>query len=542
MNDTLDMPSGKPPADRTANDDQEAADTNSQVEGRYERIKAAEAAHQALLARPRVSLHLQINLGFLLIFLFVLAISVTLVLNMYSVENRLQWLEIVNEYAVEMEQTRLFEKNYFLYGTNLNDAVENAFRANDLLDRNSEEISKLLGESGQADALQNIKEYEGLLQRLEQFEKRGIRDAEYKRAKDEIEPELRKYGHQLLSYGQDMMRREKKSLTDAIARSRYITIYSLIILLVFLGIYAFYLDTHLLKTIKRFSTYARRIASGDYTPIMPARSYRDEFTELAVAFNRMILDLENREAILIQSHKMRAVGTLTAGVAHELNNPLNNITLTADMLLEDYDTLIDAERKEMIGDVVNEAGRSKKIISNLLDFARESGSQLEPLDLVHLLKETINLASNQIKLSGIKIEFQTADNLPRVHGDSQQLEQVFLNLILNSIDASPKGSKIQVIIVPADDPRYLAVKIIDFGSGIPHHILGSIFDPFFTTKGKGKGTGLGLSVSQGIVGKHGGRIRVSSREGAGSSFTVTLPVTTIPAEIGATEDLNEENP
>jgi signal transduction histidine kinase len=339
-----------------------------------------------------------------------------------------------------------------------------------------------------------------------------------------------------------MMRREKKSLTDAIARSRYITIYSLIILLVFLGIYAFYLDTHLLKTIKRFSTYARRIASGDYTPIMPARSYRDEFTELAVAFNRMILDLENREAILIQSHKMRAVGTLTAGVAHELNNPLNNITLTADMLLEDYDTLIDAERKEMIGDVVNEAGRSKKIISNLLDFARESGSQLEPLDLVHLLKETINLASNQIKLSGIKIEFQTADNLPRVHGDSQQLEQVFLNLILNSIDASPKGSKIQVIIVPADDPRYLAVKIIDFGSGIPHHILGSIFDPFFTTKGKGKGTGLGLSVSQGIVGKHGGRIRVSSREGAGSSFTVTLPVTTIPAEIGATEDLNEENP
>ena len=542
MNDTLDIPSGESSAELTANDGQEAADTDSQVEGRYERIKAAEAAHHALLARPRLSLHLQINLGFFLIFLFVLVISVTLVLNMYSVENRLQWLEIVNEYAVEMEQTRLFEKNYFLYGTNLNDAVENAFRANDLLEHNSEEISKLLGESGKADALQNIKEYEGLLQRLEQFEKRGIKDAEYKRAKNEIEPELRKYGHQLLSYGQNMMRREKKSLTDAIARSRYITIFSLIILLIFLGIYAFYLDRHLLKTIKRFSTYARRIASGDYTPIMPARAYRDEFTELALAFNRMIQDLENREAILIQSHKMRAVGTLTAGVAHELNNPLNNITLTADMLLEDYDTLMDAERKEMIGDVVNEAGRSKKIISNLLDFARESGSQLEPLDLVHLLKETINLASNQIKLSGIKIEFQTADNLPRVHGDSQQLEQVFLNLILNSIDASPKGSKIQVIIVPADDPRYLAVKIIDFGSGIPHHILGSIFDPFFTTKGKGKGTGLGLSVSQGIVGKHGGRIRVSSREGAGSSFTVTLPITTIPAEIVAAKDLNEEHP
>jgi len=539
MNKTLDVPGDETLAEETATGDEAAAASNSQMEGRYERIKAVEAAHRALLARPRISLHLQINLGFFLIFLFVLAISVALVLNMYSVENRLQWLETVNEYVVEMDQTRLFEKNYFLYGTNLTDAVENAFRAHDLLDRNSEEIGKLLGKSGQAAVMQNIKEYEGRLQRLEKLEQRGTRDAEYRQIKNEIEPELRKYGHQLLSYGQDMMRREKKSLTDAIDRSRYITIYSLIFLLLFLGIYAFFLGTRILRTIKRFSTYAQRIASGDYTPIMPARSYRDEFTELALAFNRMIQELENREAVLIQSHKMRAVGTLTAGVAHELNNPLNNITLTADMLLEDYDTLSDAERKEMIGDVVNEAGRSKKIISNLLDFARESGSQLEPLDLVHLLKETIELASNQIKLSGIKIDLQAADNLPRVHGDIQQLEQVFLNLILNAIDASPKGSKIQVMIVPADDPHYLAVKIIDFGSGIPRHIIGSIFDPFFTTKGKGKGTGLGLSVSQGIVGKHGGRIRVSSREGAGSTFTVTLPVTTIPAEIVGSADLNE---
>jgi two-component system NtrC family sensor kinase len=542
MNQTLNNPADEATDGRAATDGERAAGSNSRVEGRYERIKAVEEAHRALLARPRVSLHLQINLAFFLIFLFVLGISVALVLNMYSVENRLRWLELVNEYVVEIDQTRRFEKNYFLYGTNLNDALENAFRANDLLDRNSEEIGKLLGEGGQAVVLQNIKEYEGLLQQLEKLEQKGTRDPEYQRVKHEIEPQLRKYGHQLLSYGQDLMRREKKSLTDAIARSRHITIYALIILLIFLGIHAFFLGTRLLRTIKRFSTYAQRIASGDYTPIMPARSYRDEFTELALAFNRMIQDLENREAVLIQSHKMRAVGTLTAGVAHELNNPLNNITLTADMLLEDYDTLNDAERKEMIGDVVNEAGRSKKIISNLLDFARESGSQLEPLDLVHLLKETIDLASNQIKLSGIKIEFQTADNLPRVHGDIQQLEQVFLNLILNAIDASPKGSKIQVILVPADDPHYLAVKIIDFGSGIPRHILSSIFDPFFTTKGKGKGTGLGLSVSQGIVAKHGGRIRVSSQEGAGSSFTVTLPVTTIPAEIGARADLHQGQP
>jgi two-component system, NtrC family, sensor kinase len=537
MNKTFNGPSGETLVGQTATDIEQAADPGSKVEGRYESIKAVEAAHRALLERPRNSLRLQIYLGYFLSFLFVLGISVVLVFNMYNVEHRLQWLEIVNEYVVEIDQARLFEKNYFLYGTNLNDAMEKAFQVRDLLDRNTEEIGRLLGEDGKKVILQNIKEYEGLLQGLVALERGGSTGAEYHRVKNEIEPQLRKYGHQLLSYGQDLMRREKKTLTDTISRSRHITIYSLIFFLIFLGINAFFLGARILRTIDRFSTYAKRIASGDYTPIMPARAYRDEFTELALAFNHMIEELENREAVLIQSHKMRAVGTLTAGVAHELNNPLNNITLTADMLLEDYDELDNEQRKEMIADVVNEAERSTKIISNLLDFARESGSQMEPLDMLQLLKQTINLASNQIKLSGIKIESQAAGNLPRVHGDNQQLGQVFLNLILNAIDASPKGSKIQVIILPADDPYYLAVKIIDFGSGIPRHILNLIFDPFFTTKVKGKGTGLGLSVSQGIVGKHGGRIRVSSQEGVGSTFTVTLPITTIPAEIVGTGDL-----
>jgi signal transduction histidine kinase len=192
----------------------------------------------------------------------------------------------------------------------------------------------------------------------------------------------------------------------------------------------------------------------------------------------------------------------------------------------------DDDRQEMLGDLVKEAGRAQSIIKNLLDFARESGSQVEPLDLVALLKDTVHLAGNQIKLSGIKMEFSATDNLPRVHGDAQQLQQVFLNLILNAMDASPKGGKIQVLVVPADEPNFVAVKVIDFGAGIPEHILGSIFDPFFTTKTKGKGTGLGLSVSQGIAAKHGGRILVSSREGQGSTFSVVLPVTTLPARIG----------
>jgi two-component system, NtrC family, sensor kinase len=504
---------------------------NDRHRGPYQEIQAAESARKALLTRRRFSLRFQIYLGFLLVFLFAVGISAALLVTMVEVEEKLRVLEIVNDYVNEIQQARRFEKNYFLYGTNLSDALENVFKARDIFERNREELASILTKDGRNVVPPDIHAYESLLKELSDLDQEGKDPAVYRKEKKRVELELRRQGQELVSFAQNLMGREKAAVSQALTRSRTIHISALVVLLFFILINAYLLGSRILHSINRFTSHARRIASGDTTPIMPAHPFRDEFTDLAVAINHMIQELESREAVLIQSHKMRAVGTLTAGVAHELNNPMNNITLTAHMLLEDYDSLDDGERREMIEDIVSEAKRSKDIISNLLDFARESGSQLEPLDLRQLLQDTITLAGNQIKLSGIRIEFQATDILPRVHGDSQQLRQVFLNLILNAIDASTKGDKIQVVVLPADNPNYVAVKVIDTGEGIPEHILSSIFDPFFTTKGKGKGTGLGLSVSQGIIAKHGGRIRVSSREGEGSTFTVTLPVTTIPAEL-----------
>ena len=508
----------------------------STLQGSFDTIKAIESAKKALLSRRRFSLQQQIYLGFFMIFIFIVGIAAVLIITTYQVENRLSFLEIVNVYELEIQQARRFEKNYFLYGTNLSDALENVYKAKEILSGNSEEVLNILGSKMQHMILDNMERYQGLLENLAELERANADGNAFENKKKNIELELRKHGHDMVASAHELMNRERSYVSTAILRSRHIHFYSMIILVLFLGGHAYFLGSRIMKHIQRFAEYAQRIASGNNTPIMPTRRFRDEFTDLALAINQMILELENRGAVLVQSHKMRAVGTLTAGVAHELNNPLNNITLTAHMLMEDYDDLPDEERKEMIQDVVNEAKRSKKIISNLLDFARESSSQLEPLNLDQLLEETIKLASNQIKLSGIKIQLQAIDNLPRIHGDIQQLEQVFLNLIMNAIDASPKGGKIQIVVLPADEPNYLAVKIIDFGEGIPEHILPSIFDPFFTTKSKGKGTGLGLSVSQGILAKHGGRISVTSREDAGTTFTVTLPVTTISAVIPNQKD------
>ncbi len=493
--------------------------------------RKTETARTALLARRRISLRLQIYLGFFLVFLLAVGIASVMLHTMYQVENRLRLLQVVNDYVIEIDQARRFEKNYFLYGTNLDNALEIVYKAKHIFERQNEEFRNILGKDNHRIVVQNLDNYRNLLERLSKLDLDKKETDEYQKNKHLIEQELRQNGHQMVSFSQDLMNKLRVSVSDALLRSRMIHIYFLIFLLIFVIFNGYILGNRILGSINRFTRYAQRIASGDFTPIMPKRSFRDEFTDLALAINHMIEMLERREDELIQLHKVRAVGTLTAGIAHELNNPLNNIMLSAHMMTEDYDNLSDSEKKEIIEDIVNETNRSRNIISNLLDFARESSSQVEPLDLVKLLRDTIKLASNQIKLSGIKIEFHATDNLPQIHGDIHQLRQVFLNLILNAVDASSKGDKIQIFVLPADEPNYVAVKVMDFGTGIPDHILSSIFDPFFTTKVKGKGTGLGLSVSQGIITKHGGRIQVHSREKQGSTFTVTLPVTTIPAEI-----------
>jgi signal transduction histidine kinase len=332
----------------------------------------------------------------------------------------------------------------------------------------------------------------------------------------------------MVTSAQGLMGKEKLALARTLQHSLVIHMFSLVVLLIVLVINAYLLVSRIVTMLTRFSSYAQRIAAGDFTPITPSRRYRDEFTELALAINEMIKQIANREAALVQVHKIRAIGTLTAGVAHELNNPMNNILLTSHMLMEDNSTLSEDERLEMLQDVVDETGRAKNIVANLLDFARESASTLETLNLEKLLQDTIRLAENQVRMSGIKIELQVTENLPAIHGDGQKLQQVFLNLILNAVDASAKGSKIQVIALPHGQSDHVAVKVVDYGQGIPKHVLPSIFDPFFTTKAKGKGTGLGLSVSQGIVAKHGGKITVSSEEGSGTVFTVIMPVTTFP--------------
>ncbi len=489
--------------------------------------KLGTEAQRALKERPSFSIRTKISLWFILLFFLSLGITITSVIMLIRIQGKLVFVESAESYMFEIQQARRFEKNYFLYGTNLEDALNHVHSAQQVLQESPEEMALVVGVSHFDTMARHIQRYEELLSRLAKLEEQDT--GNYALQRDSIEEELREHGAEIVNVAEQLVTKERESINTMLLISQRTSILFIPLLLAVIVYVTNFITRQMLQPLNRLMAATRRIAEGDFTPITPRRRYRDEFSELALAMNHMIYQLAHRQEMLVQAHKLKAVGTLTAGVAHELNNPINNIMLTAAILQEDYKSLSDDERIDMAKDLVDQAQRSQKIIRNLLDFARESEMKTELLQVKDLIEEVLRLASNQIKLSKVKLIRKYAANLPAIHGDKPQLNQVFLNIVLNAMDAMPKGGVLT--ISTGLNQEYLIVEVSDSGVGVPEHILSNIFDPFFTTKATGKGTGLGLSVSLGIVRKHGGDIRVKSRINEGTTFTVLLPTAKVPAKI-----------
>jgi signal transduction histidine kinase len=225
------------------------------------------------------------------------------------------------------------------------------------------------------------------------------------------------------------------------------------------------------------------------------------------------------EEQLQHSEKMASIGLLAAGVAHEVNTPLTGISSYAQMLRKEVEA--GDPKAELLEKIERQTFRASKIINSLLNFSRSGGAELEPLDVNKLVLDVLSLLEPQLGGASIKLRKEFSDNLPRVRGNENRLQQVFFNLILNAKDAMPKGGWLTVL-TRADEDTVIA-EIKDTGHGIRKDHIKRIYDPFFTTKGLGRGTGLGLSVSYGIVQEHGGAIFVDSVPGKGTTFQVTLP-------------------
>ncbi len=476
-----------------------------------------------LRSRPAISIRVKLAVSFLLFFILSFTVTAWSYWILTKLENKIEFLEIADKYLVEVQQARRFEKNYLLYRTDLDDAHAHLQTANDILNKNADTIKRIFGQIHFDKIAEYMSTYREKLTLL------GL-------ATDETEieaivPGLRELGSQMVLFAEKLVNEEQASAKRMFLLAKRVPLYFILILAVLMVFVLTSLTNQLILTLNRFMEYTKRIGDGDFSPILPVRKYRDEFTKLAEAFNHMIKELDHKHNVLVESHKLRAIGTLVAGVAHELNNPLNNTLLTASMLKEDLNTLSDEEKIEMIDDVINETIRSQKVVKNLLDFAREGETSIAPLEIDKIVDDSTRLVANQVRFAKIRLEVHYETNLPRIYADEQKLKQVFVNLILNAVDVLPPGGLIGINVGKDKLPGYVGVSVHDNGPGIPEHIQSRVFEPFFTTKGKSKGTGLGLSVSRGIIRKIGGNIHFKSSPEAGTTFMVSLPAIDSPSEI-----------
>lgn len=224
---------------------------------------------------------------------------------------------------------------------------------------------------------------------------------------------------------------------------------------------------------------------------------------------------------LFQAERLASVGRLAAGAAHEINNPLTIISAQTELLLNQQRS---EEQGKGLQVILDQAGRISKIVSDLMGLSKPAQPRIEPTSLEGILERTLSVLETRLKLSCISLQREYSRSLSPIMADPKQMEQVFLNLLLNSIQSMDQGGTLTVRLLHQDGSDNVEAQISDTGAGIEPADLPNIFDPFFTTKPEGKGSGLGLAICHSIVEGHGGRIEVSSDPGRGSTFTLRLPV------------------
>jgi two-component system NtrC family sensor kinase len=308
---------------------------------------------------------------------------------------------------------------------------------------------------------------------------------------------------------------------------------------------SFFITTGIIRPLREMVWATRKIAEGDLSLELSISS-KDEIGQLAESFNHMLIRLKQArreledygrtleekveqrsqqlkkiQAQLMQSEKLASLGRLASGVAHEINSPLTGILTFSHLLMRKLKGNPELQRELEL--IVRETTRVSTIVRGLLDFARESKPQKRPCNINELILHTLSLVEHQSVFHDIRIVKNLDPQVAMILLDANQIQQVFMNVLLNAADAMPAGGTLTITSTMAPEDSFVQVRFADTGSGISEKNLHRIFDPFFTTKADKKGTGLGLAVSYGIIERHRGHIEVQSQEGKGTTFTIKLP-------------------
>ena len=449
---------------------------------------------------------------FAVAFLSITALTGLNMWNLSMLKTRMLLSEGYDDLLNNILELRRFEKNFLIYGDHrsLGESKEYLDRIDRLVDSLTADLPQLVGNEEFVLFRKTLREYRGMVERI---------GSDGRLAPDN----LRHLGKMLTDTADRFRQIKRERIHRTLDRTSLLPFAFFAILLLVIVIVLLLVSQGLLKPLDVVMNTTRLVGQGDFSRIRYDGVRLEEIAGLIDAFNRMAQELETNQEDLIQTRKIAAIGTFTAGIAHELNNPINNIALTAESFCEEYGERMDASCSELIRDIITQADRAAEIVKNLLDFSRTESPVFSILAPAQILTSSVKLIRNQVKMVGLQIETSITRDLPMIRGNLGNLQQVLTNLLLNAIQVSPPGGKIGIHVDAGGPAGFVRFTVEDSGPGIPQEIRHKIFEPFFTTKEVSKGTGLGLAVSYSIIKRHGGRIEVGDNEGQGARFVVSLP-------------------
>jgi len=448
-------------------------------------------------------------------FSFIIGLTCVDYYHIFILQKKLVLIEQFDDFKGDILELRRYEKNYFLTGKTIHlEQMDHYLLKTEMAFlKLAEEMKGILDKIEYDQCAAALESYHKILEHNGSYTGEGSLNIQDLRSKGAI---LTTFSERLIN--------EKHIRIARVLRQMLIMPIAFSASFIFLVMVVMHMTREdILKPLVLLQSAAENASKGIFNPIGDLKHKNDEVSQCIDAFNKMVVKIDTGQDQLLQSRKMASIGTFTSGIAHELNNPINNISLVVDSLIEDKD-MSSEERALLYNDLMDQAERATGIVKNLLEFSRTDQDHFEKISIKEMVEKTERLLKNELNIKRIKFTTMIQEDLSPVRIDKSRLQQALLNLLLNGIQAMPEGGELSLVIKPDSQSGDIRIDVRDTGMGIPEEKLSSIFDPFFTTKKEGEGTGLGLSVTYNIIQRHNGRISVKSTLGKGTCFSIFLPV------------------
>ncbi|MHB1215750.1 MAG: sensor histidine kinase [Thiobacillus sp.] len=478
----------------------------------------------------RHSLRGKITLGYYAVAAIILVASLFFVGELRTLEARVMLGQRATDLFNTVLEIRRFERNYFLHhqAADLEENGRYIKLAHDMLTANRADFSAITTQARLDELHTLLDDYQRQLSAFAAAAPRPI---------ESIEPHVRQLGQEVVAIAEALAGSERRQIQTTLASFRMLLLGVILCMALLIVVIGRALSLRVVRPLKEMESSMAAI-SANRRETLSAPSNDREIISIIAAFNHMLKELDLRQKSLMRSERLASLGTMLSGVAHELNNPLSNISTSCQILQEEVGESDAATQKMYLEQIDQQTERARHIVKALLDFSREKAFRKELVLLRPLVQQTIGFVRGEVSAkSVVQLSIPEALSVP---ADAQRLQQVFVNLIRNAMEGlGPEGQiRIAAQAMRVSEPpegtalgagceaegAVVEISVTDNGPGIAPEILPRIFDPFFTTKEVGHGMGLGLFVVYEIVDEHGGCIAVQSAPGQGTTFRIRLPL------------------